>query len=231
MPVDHIASEKIEIPSAGAVFSDGSMLDLMRDPSNPSRLQLLYAQKGACRISDRVTHAGATYVPWNSCREVPAQLRLPTHVGAEESPRKLFGAIRIRHANHLGQCESSTILLASIPFISWTSDFLPMTPIVWVRTAPTSPKSATIRLLSALCRRPIVLAGIRRGDLQNLPWHLNATFLLDEPDLLSSMQRLLAGSSRRGVCIVGGRRLSSFYGPKIVFRASSPTKRFFREPV
>jgi hypothetical protein len=107
-------------------------------------------------------------------------------------------------------------------FTSWTADLLPMAPILWITASATSPKHTTLRLLSALSRRPLVLTGVRRGDFESLPCPLCPTLLFDEPDLHRTVQHPLHSSSRRGVCTVNGRRMLNFYGSKIVLSREFP---------
>ena len=46
------------IPTAGEIFSDGTVLDLLRDPASPEKLTLVRCQCGVLDFEPIVSHAG-----------------------------------------------------------------------------------------------------------------------------------------------------------------------------
>jgi hypothetical protein len=71
-------------------------------------------------------------------------------------------------------------------------------------------------LLALLCRRPLRLAGLKRGDLLRLPMSLQPTLLLDDPDLQPAMQSILQAGAHRGSYVPNGDSMRDLFGPKII---------------
>jgi len=102
------------------------------------------------------------------------------------------------------------------------SPVLPIAPILLVLAPAGSPKNLVLQMLGILCRRPLRLVGLRRGDMLRLPMPLQPTLLLDEPDLRSEMQTMLLSSAHRGAQIISSRGITEFYGPKIICSRKLP---------
>ncbi|MDR3748870.1 MAG: hypothetical protein P4M04_12050 [Acidobacteriota bacterium] len=78
-----------------------------------------------------------------------------------------------------------------------------------------------LRLLSCVCRRPLMLAELTPVSFRSLPMHLSPTLLLDQQRLRPNMQRLLRASSYRGLHLLGSRgSVVNPYGPKAIFCGS-----------
>ena len=204
------------ISTAGEIFSDGAIIELLRDVANPENLKLVLSQEGALDLNPKVSHAGRAYEPMRLNRSVSKAVRLPTRVAAPETARKLFTAVHSLLSGHLGQLDTCITALVFAIFASWMSPVLPMAPLLWVFASAGSPTNLMLQLMSLLCRRPLRLVGLRRGDILRLPMSLRPTLLLEEPDLRPEMQMILQSSTHRGTGIISSRGLLEFYGPKII---------------
>jgi len=212
----------MEITTTGMTFRDGALIDLLQEPFHPDKLLLVRWKEGGITIGPTIEHAGRIFAPAPSGATIPGLMQLPTRVAPEESPRDLFSAIVDLLKDVLRQPKFVTSMLAILIFASWVSDALPMAPCFWILPMPAAPKSAAQRLLNRLCRRSMLLVALRRGDLAFLPWDWNPTLLLDEPDPQSAMRRVLRHSSRRGECMIVGRRLLDPYGIRVVLSRELP---------
>ena len=75
-----------------------------------------------------------------------------------------------------------------------------------------------LRLLSCVCRHPLMLAELTPCSFRSLPMQLSLTLLLDQQLLGPNVQRLLRASSYRGMHLPGnGGRVVSLYGSKAIF--------------
>jgi hypothetical protein len=211
------------IQTAGEFFLDGSVLELVRVPSEPEEVNLLLWNGTVQEVAAQVEHAGRKYAPAAIEANVMKALHLPTHVAPAETATELFEAVHGLLARHLRQLNPCITAMTFAIFASWCSPVLPMAPILWIFAPTGSPRNLALRLLSLLCRRPLSLVGLKRGDIPRLPMSLQTTLLLDEPDLRPEMQMILQSSTHRGARIIGSHGLLEFYGPKIICSHKLPT--------
>ena len=75
-----------------------------------------------------------------------------------------------------------------------------------------------LRLLSSVCRHPLMLAEITPSGLRSLPSQLGLTLLLNQQEMKPSLHRILQASAHRGQHLpANGGRLVDLYGPKAIF--------------
>jgi len=91
-----------------------------------------------------------------------------------------------------------------------------MAPILSIFAPPGTPKNRALQLLDLLCRRPLRLAGLGRGELLRIPMSLHPTLLLDEPVLKHAMQSTLQAGAHRGCYVSTGNGMRDLFGPKII---------------
>jgi hypothetical protein len=132
------------IPTAGEIFSDGTVLDLLRDPARPEKLSLVRCQCGVLDFEPNVSHAGRMYeairVDW--C--VAKAIRFPTRVAPPESTKKLFMAMHDLLTRRLAQLDRCITAMVCAVFASWLSPVLPMAPILWIFSPAGSPRNQTL---------------------------------------------------------------------------------------
>jgi hypothetical protein len=213
-------SEKVS--TSGDVLADGTVFELLHDPSAPNRPLLLRWNGESGDVDSRIAHQGTEYVPVDLEPSLAAALRLPTKVGPEEPPRKLFSDIYALLKERLNQPKLSLLKLTLVILASWLSDVLSMSPLLWIVAGGTSPRNLTRQLLAVLCRRPLVLAGIKGADLAELPWEVHPTLIIDECDPRASFTSLLFATSRPGTNVARHGRILCLYGPKIVLSKQLP---------
>jgi hypothetical protein len=209
-------SESHRVQTVGEILSDGTVLELTRDPANPERVNLVTLLDGVLQTKSEILHQGRIYVPAPVDKGVLRALRLPTRVAPPEATRELFDDVHNLLCGRLGQLETTTTKLVFAIFASWCFQVLPLAPIMWIFAPSGSPKNALMQLLSCLCRRPLRLVGVNRADLRSLPTSLGPTLLLDDPDVhLTTMEALLA-STRRGTYLRSRHSVVELFGPKFI---------------
>jgi hypothetical protein len=211
-----------EQSTAGEVLADGTALELLRDPLDPKRTLLLHWNGEACDVGPRIAHGGREYVPVVLDAGLSTALRLPTGIGPEESPGKLFSDIFKLLSETLNQGKSSILKLTLAILASWVSDVLPISPLLWIVAPVASPGDITQQLLALLCRHSLVLAGVRYADLAGLPWPVHPTLIMDECEMRAPFIRLLRASSRRGTNMARRGRIVCPYGAKIILSTQLP---------
>jgi hypothetical protein len=121
-----------------------------------------------------------------------------------------------RHHLDLPELESS--LLACFAISTWLTDRLPTAPSLAISGPEPELGIDVLRLLSCVCRHPLILAEVTLGGLRSLPMQLGPTLLLNQQELKPNLQRLFRASSYRGLHLPGNQgRLVDLYGPKAIF--------------
>ena len=148
-------------------------------------------------------------------------MRLPAGCRNYGSARALFDGIRDLFQRHLGLPESESGLIASFAISTWLADRLPTAPNLAISGPDEELGIDVLRLLSCVCRHPLMLAELTPGSFRSLPMQLSLTLLLDQQRLRPNMQRLLRASSYRGLHLPGSRgSVVNPYGPKAILCGS-----------
>jgi len=204
------------IQTAGEVFDDGTVIEILRDPTSPEEFTLVRSQRGVFNLKPTLSHAGRVYAPISVERSVSEAVCFPTRVAPAESTKKLFTDVHALLHRYLAQLDPCITAIVFTIFASWMSPVLPIAPILSIFAPAGTPKNLTLQMLRMLCRRALALSDLRRGDLHRLPMPLQLTLVLDEPDLRPEMQTLLQSSAHRGTQIISSRGILEFSGPKII---------------
>ncbi len=188
--------------STGERFPDGSVIEMIAGSPGSEKPRLLHWNGSAATVGSCVEHGGRVY-------EAPAldpllqqAMRLPVGSGPYSSARDLFAQVRDLPARYLGLPESESGLFACFVFSTWLSDGLPSAPTLTIFGTRAEGGIELLRLLSCVCRRPLLLTELTAGIFRSLPTQLSPTLLLDQQRLKPSMQRLLEASSYRGLHLV-----------------------------
>jgi hypothetical protein len=203
------------IETAGEVLPGGVALELVRDPIAKA-LRLVSCDGKILGTGPQISIGGRVYKPIAIRPSYAAALRFPSCVAPAESTRKLFSDVRALIKRYLAQLERCITALVFAIFASWLAPLLPMAPIFSIFAPPGSAKDLALRLLGLLCRRPLRLAGLTRGELLRVPMPLQLTLLLDEPDLRPGMQSILLAGAHRGSFVPGIHDVHDIFGTKIV---------------
>jgi hypothetical protein len=204
------------ISTAGEILPDSVALELLRDPSDPKQFRVLSWRGKILEEGPQISRGGRRYEPVRIHPSLAAALRFPKHVAPHESTKQLFTDVHDFLRRHLAQLDSCITAMVFAIFASWISPVLPMAPILSIFAPAGSPKNLALQLLALLCRRPLRLAGLKRGDLLRVPMSLEPTLLLDEPDLQPAMQSILQAGAHRGSYVSSGDRMQDLFGPKII---------------
>ena len=213
---------EVPIQTAGEIFPDGTVIELLRDLASPEGFSLVRSRQGVLDLKPVLSHAGRVYAPVREARASSKAVCFPTRVGPPESTKKLFTDVHTLLRRNLAQLDPCITAMVFTIFASWMSPVLPIAPILLIFAPAGSPKNLVLQTLGVLCRRPLRLVGLRRGDILHVPMPLQPTLLLDEPDLRPEMQTVLQSSTHRGTRIISSCGIAEFYGPKIICSRKLP---------
>jgi hypothetical protein len=203
---------------AGEIFGDGAMIELVSGSSEPNKPDLLLWNGSKAIVRPRVEHGGCIY----EAPELPPSLyratRFPSRCSDYGSARDLFAAITDLFKQHLDLPERESSLLACFSIGTWLADRLPIAPTLTISGPDQELGIDVLRLLSCLCRHPLMLAEVTPAGFRSLPRQMSLTLLLNQQELKPNMQRLLCASKYRGLHLPGNRgSVVDLYGPKAIF--------------
>ena len=175
------APRNIVIPTAGAILDDGTIIDLVENPSPPPSLALLKFDGHEPQISSHIEHEGRLYIPLPISSTVRRALRLPSGCAASGPTTQLFAQLLNVLENFTGLAGHALMSVVAFLFASWIPDLLPV-PVILSLWAPDPAAGARVlTVLGALCRLALTLSGFDARDLRVLPDGLPATLLLFRP--------------------------------------------------
>jgi hypothetical protein len=144
-------------------------------------------------------------------------MRLPTNVTTDFSARQVFegicGVLRGCPALSDRRCE----LLSSWCLATWFADLMDFIPRMTI-TGPRYAADLLFDLLACVCRRAILLAGIKPATLQQIPVKdFMPTLLIRQIKPGKSVNELLDASDRRQCFVACGKQLVDIYCAKCVY--------------
>jgi hypothetical protein len=206
------------IISAGEIFADGAMIELIAGSSVPNKPDVLLWNGRKATVGARVKHGDCIYEAPELAPSLYRATRLPSQCGNYGSARILFAAITDLFRHHLDLPERESSLLACFSISTWLADRLPTAPNLAISGPNEEVGIDVLCLLSCVCRHPLMLAELTLGNFRSLPMHLSPTLLLDQQRLRPNLQRLLRVSSHRGLHMPGNRgSVVDLYGAKAIF--------------
>lgn len=204
------------IETTGEVFSDGTALELIRFDSGPAEASLLWWDGNSATIGQHFDINGRAYRPLRLDSISLQALRLPGHMAPYGSTRDLFNNICQLVAQYTDIAEGHVSLITYFVLGSWLADRLPVAPFLFFIAPLGTPRAQLLRLLSCLCRRPLMLADVTPAAISGLA-SLRPTFLLDEPSLNRRLEQLLYATNCHGRCILRRDQIAEAFSPKVIF--------------
>ncbi len=204
------------ITTAGQIFPDGTMIELVSGSAG-NKPDLLHWNGVKGSIAARVEYGDYTYEASELNPSLYCATRLPKQCKDYGSSRELFRGVAdlFKHSFHFSDRESG--LVACFCLSTWLTDRLSIAPSLVIFAPDQGLGIELLRLLSCVCRRPLMLAEVTPGGLRSLPMHLSLTLLVNEHGLRPNLQRLLRASSYRGLHLPGNRGgVVDLYGPKAI---------------
>jgi hypothetical protein len=219
------ADGKLEHASGFRKFSDGTLMDLVRDSSG--NLTFLLFQNGAFTLHSKVQDGNLTLVPPQIHRSLTDAVCFPMAIGENHTARELLGQIDDVLCTYTDFNSSDRKLLGYFALYSWLSDLVPVAPYLWVVGPISSGKTTLLRLLSTICRRSVIVGDISEAALYALSTAVQPTLLIDEFEPGSdskgrNLQRLLRSGSTMGQKVLRASRASDLFGPKVIASRRGP---------
>ena len=121
-------AERSNVKTAGEIFADGTLIELVQSSSVPNKPNLLLWNGTEATIAPRVQYAGRNYEAPELDASVGSATRLPSGCCDYGSIRELFTAIAGLFTRHLHLPEPESSLLAHFSISTWFADCVPTAP-------------------------------------------------------------------------------------------------------
>jgi hypothetical protein len=200
-------------------LKDGSLVDLVEDPDNPYRTILAVWKDGKTTYHSQLERDGAVLIPLARNGEVFRHVRLAHSTEPYESVRSLLSSL----IGLIIKCVDIKVeyLAALVHFVlfTWIADRLPVAPYLSIVGLPQSGKTTLLRVLSLVCRRPLLTADITSAAFYEACSQLNPTLLIDESGTSGdnrALRQLLRMGTTRDVLVMRKTRIFHAYGPKVI---------------
>jgi len=202
-----------------AELEDGSLVELIEDPANPSRTLLAVYRDGDVRYVDKLEYHGHVLVPLQRKGVILRRVRLPRGTRPYESVQSLLSEIESMISLSVVLPNGIPAVVANFVLSTWFVDRLPVAPYVSLVGLPQSGKTTLLKVLSLICRRPLLTADVNSAAFYQACSQLMPTLLIDETGT-HERNRALRHLLRMGTTqdVVAMRRNHSFhaYGAKVI---------------
>jgi hypothetical protein len=219
----HGAERRREIEFAH--LSDGTLVDLLCDRSG----ELIFAvlQNGMITVRHTVKDAGISFITPEVHSSLTRAVRFPTAIGANHAARQLLLEIEEVLERYFDCDPSHRNLLAHFALYSWLSDLFAVAPHIWVVGPYCSGKTTLLRIMSAICRRSILVGDASTPALYAINEAFRPTVLIDEFELGKDSKsrdflRMLRAGSTMDQRVFRALRVYSLFGPKIIASRVGP---------
>ncbi|MGC2771132.1 MAG: hypothetical protein WA232_05515, partial [Candidatus Sulfotelmatobacter sp.] len=200
--------------SAGETFTDGMMIELVSGSSGLDKPDFLLWNGKKASVGTHIKHGGRTYEAPELGPSLYRATRFPSRCDDYDSAPHLFAAIADLFMRRLDLPERESRLLTCFSISTWLADRLPSAPSLAISGPSQELGIDVLRLLSCVCRHPLMLAEVTPVGFRSFRLRLPLTLLLDQQELKPNMQRLFRASSRRGLRVPGtGGSVVDPYGP------------------
>jgi hypothetical protein len=196
--------DKIVIRTGGKIFSDGSILDLIRAPDCGITFAIW---DGKCvKTASEFVRNGEHYVPLCIDPIIGRWLQLPRETADHGSTRELFIKISALISQVTQASKHVVDLLTYFVFSTWLSEPLPSAPFLWIVSPPTTPAGPLEQILTLLCRRALVVSERSLVEFHSHAVDLQATLITEVFAPTRRLLNLLRTSTQRGaLTAVGGK--------------------------
>lgn len=207
------ASPREAVETTSEVFPDGTALELIRLDSEAGDTSLLRWDGNSATIAHEFDINGKVYRP-SQAKAIRA-LRLPCGIAPYGSTRNLFDEIIKVLAEYLDLAESEVRLLAYFVVASWLVDQLLVAPLLAVIAPLGAARAQLLRLLSCICRRPLMLDEVSPAAISRLA-ELRPTYFFDEPTMTRRAGRFLYTTSNYRDFALGNGRIMGAPSAKVI---------------
>jgi hypothetical protein len=218
----HSEAQSEEIATAGEVFGDGKVIELIRDAAPNGKLRLLDWNGSRGKPLERCTVADRTYVPISLDPPIARALVLPSGTRPYGSTRQLFDEISSLVFSVTRWPERAVTPFVFYVLATWLFEFLPAAPCLWITVPPAASTGTLLQIINLLCRRTLFLTEATVAAFRLFPTQLKPTVVTEVSTITYPLLQLLRTSSRRGFLSASGGKWVDAFCAKIVVSRQAP---------
>jgi hypothetical protein len=195
------------------------MVELVTTSStNGNKPALLFWDGDEAVVSSKVEYGGQVYQPIELHATLQEAIRLPVGAISYGTAQELFTEVASVFGHYAGFSKPEADAIAMWSVTTWFPDCLASPPALLITGPAMNQAVALFRLLSCVCRHPLMLADISRSAIRSLPMHLRPTLLINQPDLSSGVRALWCTSNYAGMLVPGkGGSVLNIGCPKVLY--------------
>ncbi len=208
-----------------AELKDGTLVELVEDSANPGRTLLAVWKDGKDQFVDRLEQDGRVFVPLARNNELLRHLRLPSAVLPYESALALLRRLETLIAQCVAVDEKYVPVLADFVLSTWLVDRLEVAPYLSVVGLPQSGKTTLLKVLSLVCRRPLLMADVTSASFYHACARFMPTMLIDEAGSIRNsrtLRHMLRSGTTRDVLAVRRNLTFHAFGAKVISSLEPP---------
>ncbi|MDP9162295.1 MAG: hypothetical protein M3O09_18970 [Acidobacteriota bacterium] len=191
------------IATAGEVFADGTLIELLRDDTHPAELRLLISDGKNITIARRVRRDGRFYVPADLDAALLRMVCLPGRAAPYGSVPELFNEIARVFIRLCDLPEEFAELATAFVFSTWFADCVSTSPRLCVVGHGESGIAQFLRVLGSLTRHGMLISDAQPSKLIDAVRLIHPTLVLYPQVLGSGLRRLLHATRHRGFGTIG----------------------------
>jgi hypothetical protein len=201
-----------------AELSDGSLVEMIRDPADAGKTLLAIYRDQFVRYAESVEDQDTILVPLARSDQDLRYVRLAQ--GAEPYGKLLDLEKYVAgfFYERLDVGIEWQILMTSYAICSWLAEKLPVAPYLAFVGPPSSGKTTAMRVLNLVCYRSLLTADISSAAFYDVSHRIRPTVLLDETLTAGhprELMHLLRASSTPGFVSLRKDQARLAYGPKV----------------
>ena len=206
------------IVTAGEIFSDGTMIELVTGSPQLGKPQLLLWNGHKAKIGPQVAHNGQIYEAAEMQASLYRAMRLPARCGTYHSAQRLFDDIGGLFDRYAGLSLTTCGLLAGFSISTWLrthlANVLHLAMCGWDEELGVD----VLRLLHCVCRHPLLIGEMTPAWFRKMPIEIAPTLLLNQQIMRPVLQNLVRASCYRGLRLPGSAGdVVDLYGAKAIF--------------
>jgi hypothetical protein len=197
---------------------DGTLLETIADPNDPSKTALAIFQHGEISVNAKFELGDRIFLPRPYTLHGMRDIRFVSGTEPHEGAMELWKSIVCVLRDTLDLSGQSIALLGAYVLSTWLTDKFPIAPYLSLVGPPGSGKTTALRILSLLCRRGLATADISSAAFYDLSENVTKTLLIDEAATLANRRQFFhmmrAGSTPGLVTLRNNQSYRSFGGAR-----------------
>jgi hypothetical protein len=210
-----IAAVGSPIATAGEVFADGAMIELIGGERS-AHPQLMLWDGSKEIIGPVVEHDGKLYEPAEIGSSILQQLMFPTRCYPHGTTREFLTEICNLMTNLVGLDAKPASLAARIVLCSAIVEAVSVAPALVIAGPDTARASRLVSVLRCLCRHSVPLTSVTPASFCSLASGVRYTFLISQASVSDKLQELLDDASKRDQKIPSRGGLLDLFGVQVI---------------